>query len=268
MQALASRIPIALFVIVLSTLPTLLTVRGDGVSSRVGIQQSGGPVRYCLIEMEPTIIKAIQPDDQNDGNAEHQGGLLRIRGMVCARCIDVVQSELTQAGFDVLAVQLGKVTLRDPLTSNDMERIQTVLSKQGFSLLEGQQKLTVHQRTKTFVDSYFAQATDLSDSKIGTPNRRLSTQIQDALGLDYDTISGQFTKTEGITLERYIILRRIDKVKEWLVYSDETLTEIAHRTGYSSVQHLSNQFRQQTGLTPSYFRQVRQQKQALQQGTL
>ncbi|WP_461131718.1 helix-turn-helix domain-containing protein [Spirosoma aerophilum] len=193
--------------------------------------------------------------------------------MVCARCIDVVQSELTQAGFDVLTVQLGKVTLRDALTSNDMERIQTVLSKQGFSLLEGQQKLTVHQRAKTFVDSYFAQATDLSDSNIGSapadrPNRRLSTQIQDALGLDYDTISGQFTKTEGITLERYIILRRIDKVKEWLVYSDETLTEIAHRTGYSSVQHLSNQFRQQTGLTPSYFRQVRQQKQALQQGTL
>jgi AraC family transcriptional regulator len=248
-------------------------VRGDGVSSRVGIQQSGGPVRYCPIEMEPTIIKAIQPDDQNDGNAEHQGGLLRIRGMVCARCIDVVQSELTQAGFDVLTVQLGKVTLRDALTSNDIERIQTVLSKQGFSLLEDQQKMTVHQRAKTFVDSYFAQATDLSESNIGSapadrPNRRLSTQIQDALGLDYDTISGQFTKTEGITLERYIILRRIDKVKEWLVYSDETLTEIAHRTGYSSVQHLSNQFRQQTGLTPSYFRQVRQQKQALQQGTL
>ena len=223
--------------------------------------------------MEPTIIKAIQPDDQNDGNAEHQGGLLRIRGMVCARCIDVVQSELTQAGFDVLTVQLGKVTLRDALTSNDIERIQTVLSKQGFSLLEDQQKMTVHQRAKTFVDSYFAQATDLSESNIGSapadrPNRRLSTQIQDALGLDYDTISGQFTKTEGITLERYIILRRIDKVKEWLVYSDETLTEIAHRTGYSSVQHLSNQFRQQTGLTPSYFRQVRQQKQALQQGTL
>lgn len=223
-------------------------------------------------------MKAIQPDDQNAGKAEHQAGLLRIRGMVCARCIDVVQRELTQAGFDVLTVQLGKVTLRDALTSNDIERIQTVLSKQGFSLLEDQQKMTVHQRAKTFVDSYFAQATDLSESNIGSApagvrpsdrqNRRLSTQIQDALGLDYDTISSQFTKTEGITLERYIILRRIDKVKEWLVYSDETLTEIAHRTGYSSVQHLSNRFRQQTGLTPSYFRQVRQQKQVLQQGTL
>ena len=218
------------------------------------------------MEMETTITKTVQPDDQYAGNAGYRAGLLRIRGMVCARCIDVVRGELIQAGFDVLGVELGQVTLRDPLASSDLDRIQTMLSKQGFSLIENQQKVTVHQRAKTFVDAYFAQDTDLSDSKIGSPNRRLSTQLQDALGLDYGTISRQFTKTEGITLERYIILRRTDKVKEWLVYSDKTLTEIAYRTGYSSVQHLSNQFRQQTGLTPSYFRQVRQEKQTLQQG--
>lgn len=218
-------------------------------------------MKYCLIEMETTMIKSVQPEDQYAGNSEYQSGLLRIRGMVCARCNDVVRNELTQAGFEVFDVQLGQVTLRDPITSNDFDHIQTILSKQGFSLIEDQQKVTVHQRAKTFVDAYFAQAADLSERKM-----RVSTEIQNALGLDYDTISGQFTKTEGITLERYIILRRIDKVKEWLVYSDVTLTEIAHRTGYSSVQHLSNQFRQQTGLTPSYFRQVRRQKQALQQG--
>ena len=217
------------------------------------------------METETIVTKAVQPDDQYAGNAGHRAGLLRIRGMVCARCIDVVQNELTQAGFNVLGVELGQVRLQEPLTSSDLDRIQTMLSKQGFSLIEDQQKVTLHQRAKTFVDAYFAQAADLSESKIGSPNRRLSTQIQDALGLDYDTISGQFNKAEGITLEKYIILRRIDKVKEWLVYSDETLTDIAYRTGYSSVQHLSNQFRQQTGLTPSYFRRVRQQKKALQQ---
>ena len=215
------------------------------------------------MKIETTITKAVQPDDQYADNVGYRTDLLRIRGMVCARCIDVVQNELNQAGFDVLAVQLGQVALRGPLTSSDLDRIQTVLSKQGFSLLEDQQKVSVHQRAKTFVDSYFAQTADLSESKT-----RLSTQIQNALGLDYDTISGLFAKTEGITLERFIILRRMDKVKEWLVYSDETLTEIAHRTGYSSVQHLSNQFRQQTGLTPSYFRQVRKQKEAVQQSAL
>lgn len=180
--------------------------------------------------------------------------------MVCARCIDVVKAHLTDSGFDLLDVQLGQVTLRGPVVSEDLKRVQFLLSQQGFSLIENQ-KMTIHQRAKTFIDAFFRQD-DLSETKI-----RLSAQLRDALGLDYDTISGQFAKAEGITLEKYIINRRIDKVKEWLVYSDETLTEIAHRTGYSSVQHLSNQFRQQIGLTPSYFRQVRQQKKVLQQQT-
>lgn len=184
---------------------------------------------------------------------------LRIKGMVCDRCIAVVQNELEQAGFDVRKVQLGQVTLGGSLSALDQETIKSVLIKQGFSLIEDT-KQTVHQRVKTIIDTYFAQD-DLSESK-----SRLSAQLQESLDLDYDTISGQFTKAEGITLEKYIIFRRINKVKERLVYSDLTLTEIAHRTGYSSVQHLSNQFRQQTGLTPSYFRQVRQEKKALQHG--
>lgn len=178
--------------------------------------------------------------------------------MVCDRCIDVVQSELTKAGFDVLDIRLGQATLRGPLPSEAIEKVKTVLTNQGFGLLD-EQKMTVHQRAKAFVDAYFSED-DLSEN-----TRRISTLLEDALHLDYNTISGQFTKGEGITLEKYIIGRRIDKVKEWLVYSDHTLTDIAHRTGYSSVQHLSNQFRQQTGLTPSYFRQVRRQKQAVQQ---
>lgn len=182
---------------------------------------------------------------------------LRVKGMVCDRCIAVVHNELAQAGFDVLSIQLGQLTLRGPLSAEDVEKINSTLIKQGFSLIKDI-KQTVHQRVKILVDAYFAQD-DLSENK-----SRLSTQLQESLESDYDTISGQFTKAEGITLEKYIILRRINKVKERLVYSDLTLTEIAHRTGYSSVQHLSNQFRQQTGLTPSYFRQVRREKQALQ----
>ncbi|MCY7359895.1 MAG: AraC family transcriptional regulator [Rudanella sp.] len=184
---------------------------------------------------------------------------LRIRGMVCARCIDVVQAHLTDSGFDLLDVQLGQVTLRGPVVSEDLKRVKFLLSQQGFSLISDQ-KMTIHQRAKAFVDTYFEYA-NLSESKA-----RLSAHLQAALGLDFDTISGQFAKAEGITLEKYSINRRIDKVKEWLIYSDETLTEIAYRTGYSSVQHLSNQFRQLTGLTPSFFRQLRQQKKNLQQG--
>lgn len=194
---------------------------------------------------------------------------LRVRGMVCARCIDVVRAELSQLGYVVLDSQLGQVTLAGPLQADDLKKIDQALSQQGFGLISDQHRTatagrsaqpSTHQRAKAFIDTFFSQD-DLSEI-----NGRLSVQIQEALGLDYNTISSQFTKAEGITLEKYSIGRRLDKVKEWLVYSDETLTTIAHRTGYSSVQHLSNQFRQQTGLTPSYFRQVRQQKKALQHG--
>jgi AraC family transcriptional regulator len=189
--------------------------------------------------------------------------------MVCARCIDVARAELTKAGFNVLDVQLGQATLAGPLQTDDLIKIEQVLTQQGFGLIQEQHRTestyraarqSTHQRAKAFIDMFFSQD-DLSET-----NGRLSVQLQDALGLDYHIISSQFAKVEGITLEKYSIGRRIDKVKEWLVYSDLSLTEIAHRTGYSSVQHLSNQFRQQTGLTPSYFRQIRQQKKALQTG--
>lgn len=192
---------------------------------------------------------------------------LRIRGMVCARCIGVVQAELSQLGVPVLDIQLGTVTVGGSLQPDELTRIESALTRQGFSLIQESNRTgeSVHQRAKVFVDQYFEQD-DLSETNIGQPNRRLSGLLQAGLGLDYDTISGQFSRAEGITLEKYVINRRIDKVKEQLVYSDLSLTDIAYRTGYSSVQHLSNQFRQQTGLTPSYFRQIRQQKQAVQQG--
>ncbi len=186
------------------------------------------------------------------------GAELRVRGMVCARCIDAVLTELGQLGIPVAEVQLGVVTLRDPLNPNDRSRIEQALTKQGFSLIQAEPP-SVHQRVRTFVDDYFRQD-DVSET-----TTRLSTQLQNELGLDYDTLSRHFARDEGRTLETYIINRRIDKVKERMVYSDDTLTEIAHRTGYSSVQHLSNQFRQRTGLTPSFFRQIRYRKQALQQ---
>ncbi len=182
---------------------------------------------------------------------------IRIRGMVCARCIDAVVAELDHLDIPVAEVELGVVTLRDPLDPNDRSRLEQALTKQGFSLIQAEPP-SLHQRVRMFVDNYFRQD-DVSETAT-----RLSTQLQNELGLDYDTLSRRFARDEGRTLETYIINRRIDKVKEQMVYSDDTLTQIAHRTGYSSVQHLSNQFRQRTGLTPSFFRQIRYRKQALQ----
>ncbi|WP_245581710.1 MULTISPECIES: helix-turn-helix domain-containing protein [Rudanella] len=185
----------------------------------------------------------------------------RVKGMVCQRCVEEVRSELTKAGFSVLDVRLGYVSVQGPLTADKEKQISKLLASLGFGVLET--SVPLPQQVKDLVAAYFAQS-DLSEIKSGNTGGRLSVQLQEALKADYATISSQFAKEEGITLEKYIIRCRLNKVKEWLVYSGETLTEIAYRTGYSSVQHLSNQFRQQTGLTPSHFRQLRRQKQELQ----
>ena len=187
----------------------------------------------------------------------------RVKGMVCQRCVEEVRNELTKAGFSVLDVRLGYVSIQGPLAADEEKQINELLASLGFGVLET--PVPLQQQVKDLVTAYFAQ-NDLSETKNGNAGGRLSTQLQETLKVDFATISSQFARMEGVTLEKYIIQCRLDKVKEWLVYSDETLTEIAYRTGYSSVQHLSNQFRQQTGLTPSHFRQLRRQKQALQQG--
>lgn len=198
--------------------------------------------------------------DEKTGHLSTETNTVRVRGMVCARCIESVVTELDRLGIPVAGVQLGVVTLQNSVTPGDRSRIEQALQQQGFSLLPAAPP-SVHQRVQAFVDAYFRQD-DVSET-----TTRLSAQLQELLGLDYSTLSRHFTRDEGETLEKFIINRRIDKVKEQMVYSDDTLTEIAHRTGYSSVQHLSNQFRQRTGLTPSFFRQIRYQKQALQQQT-
>lgn len=90
---------------------------------------------------------------------------------------------------------------------------------------------------------------------------KFSTLLSETLHLNYDSISETFSLLEGITLEKYIITKRIEKVKELLVYSNKSLTEISHMLGYSSINHLSRQFKELTGLPPSYYRQVKREKE-------
>ncbi|CCH03601.1 transcriptional regulator, AraC family (plasmid) [Fibrella aestuarina BUZ 2] len=183
---------------------------------------------------------------------------LRIRDMVCGRCVDTVRTELTRLGYAVTEVGLGSATIAGELTETQLDTIRRVLEEQGFSLLTDRRAMLVNQ-VKTLIEQ------TLNREDLGETKWRFSDLIQQAFSLDYDTISSLFSQAEGITLEKYIISKRLDKVKEKLVYTDLTLADIAYQTGYSSVAHLSNQFKQQIGLTPSYFRKVRQEKLELQQ---
>lgn len=185
---------------------------------------------------------------------------LAIRGMVCARCMDVVRQELEDLGWEVTQMRLGQVQVRGQVSPDELTRIQAALEKQGFSLVSDA-KVALVQRIKTLVEQTLNRD-DLSERKI-----RFSDFLATELSMSYDTLSALFSASEGQTLERYMIERRLDKVKERLVYSDLSLSEIAYQTGYSSVPHLSNQFKRLTGLSPTFFRTVRRDKQALQQQT-
>lgn len=176
--------------------------------------------------------------------------LLAIRNMVCDRCIRVVRDELTALGLDVRRVELGEAEVADGRKPVDLDRVRSMLQDNGFELIEDRRRKTVETIKREIIGLVHHR----SSSSGRRP--RLSDHLAAALRQDYHTISVLFSSMEGITIEQFFIRQRIERVKELLKYGEQTLSEIAWELGYSSVQHLSNQFRQVTGMTPSAFRKL------------
>lgn len=190
-------------------------------------------------------------------NARTDQTTVRIRGMVCARCVEAVKSVVEQLGFSVLSISLGHVVVKGTFSPEQETLLHQALDAQGFSVLTDP-KTVVLQRIKDAVEDL------LSRDDLSEPAARYSDQLAQRVGMSYDVLSALFSAQEGTTLEKYIISRRLDKTKELLVYTDLTLAEIAYRTGFSSAPHLSNQFKKLTGLSPSYYRDIRRDKLQLQ----
>lgn len=174
---------------------------------------------------------------------------LHIRNMVCNRCIKVVKDELTGLGLDIEEVKLGEVKLKTSEDQVDFDAVRTALEENGFELLDDR-KSTLIEKVKNAVIEAVHQR-DTIDIHINW-----SYYIEEKVGTDYQYLSSLFSSTEGVTIERYIILQRIERVKEWLAYGDFNTSEIAYKLGYSSVQHLSTQFKKVTGMTPSEFKKL------------
>ncbi len=176
---------------------------------------------------------------------------LFIKNMVCNRCIRVVGEELAKLGYQVHRIVLGEadVSSKKPI---DKEKIRGVLEANGFELIEDR-RVKLIERIKVLVLKLVQN--DYAKNPI-TINS--SDYLARELGHDYHYLSSLFSSVENITIEQYTILQRIERVKELIKYGDMTLSEIAYATGYSSVQHLSNQFRKVTGMTPSYFKRLKQ----------
>ena len=173
---------------------------------------------------------------------------LYVKNMVCDRCIRVVHDELTKIQLDVRSVALGEVVVAGAAKELPMERIKSVLDENGFELIEDRKAKTIEQ-TKLAIIRFVREDHEKEDRRL-----KFSEYLSRELGLDYHYLSTLFSSVENVTIEQFIILQRIERAKELLKYGEMTLSEIAYKLGYSSVQHLSNQFKSVTGFTPTKFK--------------
>ena len=193
-------------------------------------------------------------NQQNSSNADRKltsvgGSVLYIKNMVCDRCIMAVRQLLRRMGIAPQSVELGVVRLTEELSKEQLEMLQKDLLQLGFELLDDKRQQTI-DRIKTLI-------VDLVHYHDNRSELNLSDYLAQQLHSEYSSLSKLFSEFTGITIERYFILQRIERVKELIFYDQLSLTEIAYKLNYSSVAYLSSQFKQITGMTPSQFKALK-----------
>jgi AraC-like DNA-binding protein len=172
--------------------------------------------------------------------------------MVCNRCKMVVKSEIEKFGLHPLSVELGEVEIAEALNEQEKSGLNERLLSLGFALMDDK-KIRIIEKVKNLI-------VDLVQNKNSQLKTNLSDYLSTELHHDYSYITNLFSQVEGTTIEQYFISQKIERVKELLVYDELSLSEIAFELNYSSVSHLSKQFKKVTGLTPSHFKQLRENK--------
>jgi len=172
--------------------------------------------------------------------------------MVCNRCKMVVKSELEKLGLQPLTVELGEVELKEELTSEEKERVNTRFLELGFELIDDKKSRLI-ERVKNLV----VELVHHSEEQL---NMNVSDYLIQYIPMEYNYLSNLFSEVEGTTIEKFYIAQRLERVKELLVYDELSLSEIANQMGYSSVAYLSTQFKKVVGLTPSHFKSIKASK--------
>ncbi len=173
---------------------------------------------------------------------------LFIKNMVCPRCIMTVEQILKENGVKVEEVSLGEAKLAEPLNDVQLNHINQSLQKVGFEILDDQKKKQIEKIKNLIIQK--VQSGNIEEHFI------LSNFLTASMLKDYSYLSKLFSEQQGITIEQFFIQQKIEKVKEWLMYDEFSLNEISWKLGYSSVQHLSAQFKRVTGMTPSAFKKT------------
>lgn len=170
--------------------------------------------------------------------------------MVTIRCKMIVKAELEAIGIEQCRVELGEVELTKPLTEVQHDKLNINLLKHGLEIMDDKRSILI-QRIKNVIIEMIHYADD-------HPLINNSAYISKKLNYDYTYLANLFSEVQGITIEHFIISHKIEKVKELLVYDELSLTEISYKLNYSSVAHLSMQFKKVTGLTPSHFKKLKE----------
>jgi len=172
--------------------------------------------------------------------------------MVSLRCKMVVKAELKKLGLHYTAINLGEVEIMETLTKAQREKLSNSLIKSGLVLLDDKKAMLI-EKIKGVIVEMVHYADEL-------PKTNFSEYLSKQLNYDYTYMANLFSEIEGATIEHYILIHKIEKVKELIIYDELNLTEIAHKLHYSSVAHLSRQFKNITGLTPTFFKSLKDNK--------
>ncbi len=174
--------------------------------------------------------------------------------MVSLRCKMMVKEELKKLGLKVMVVDLGMAEIYGEISSGQRSELKQNLLKSGLELMDDKKSILIEK-----IKNVITEMIHYSDN---LPKENYSDYISEKLGYDYTYLANTFSEVKGITIQKFIIINKIEKVKELLLYDELNLTEISYKLHYSSVAHLSNQFKKVTGLTPSYYLKLKKKRKS------
>ncbi|TYP94955.1 transcriptional regulator, AraC family [Fodinibius salinus] len=174
-----------------------------------------------------------------------------IKNMVCSHCAEVLEEKLTNADFKIQKIELGELHLAETISESNYARLVTIIRDNGFDIIDDENSRIVEQVKQLIIQQV----------RSGRPlKKNLSDYLSEKIHKDYQQLSRLFSAVEGKSIERYFILQKIERAKELIVYDEKTLSQIALELDYSSQQHFSRQFKKETGLAPSHFKEIKENK--------
>lgn len=174
--------------------------------------------------------------------------------MVSNRCKLAVKEELKKLGLHFIVVELGEVEIMEKITGQQRQQLQTALLDSGLELMDDKRSVLIER-----IKNVIIEMVHHTDEVIRV---NFSHYLSEKLNHDYTYLANLFSEVQGTTIEQFIIAHKIERIKELIIYGELNITEIAWKMNYSSVAHLSNQFKKMTGLTPSHFKQLKDKKRS------